>query len=183
MQCCVYVYFSLRDFSVCVCVCVHVHLHTLALSSSLCFEMWLYLVWDLKKAGKVITYLGIYINTILVYFVLFLHFMLFPVLSLALLLPFPFIHRCWPLFFLLFFLFAFFLLIYLIHPYFFPWPLLNRQILITSLDSFLYQLSTPSFLLPSTWPSHNPDIVSVQNFHSVFQPQLLSPPASATWFH
>ena len=56
----------------CACVCVRVHLHTLALSSSWCFEMCLYLVWDLKKAGKVIMSLGIYINTILVYFVLFL---------------------------------------------------------------------------------------------------------------
>ena len=74
--------------------------------------------------------------------------MLFPVLSLALLLPFPFIHCYWPLFFLFFFLFAFFLSIYLIHPYFFPWPLLNCQILITPLDSFLYQLSTPLFSCP-----------------------------------
>ena len=65
-------FFSPWLFCVCVCVCVHVHLHTLALSSSWCFEMCLYLVWDLKKAGKVITSLGIYLNTILVYFVLFL---------------------------------------------------------------------------------------------------------------
>lgn len=142
-----------------------------------CFDLMSHWVFRQKLPGMAFFFIS------LVYFVLFLHFMLFPVFSLALLLPFPFIHRCWPLFFLLFFLFAFFLLIYLIHPYFFPWPLLNRQILITPLHSFLYQLSTPSFLLPPTWPSHNPDIVSVQNFHSVFQPQLLSPPASATWFH
>ena len=110
-----------------------------------CFDLMSHWVFRQKLPGMAFLYFPHVLC-----FISTLYFFLFYFQSLALLCSFPF-HSATVIdlySFCFFFLFAFFLLIYLIHPYFFPWPLLNCQILITPLDSFLYQLSTPLFSCP-----------------------------------
>ena len=144
-----------------------------------CFDLMSHWVFRQKLPGMAFLYFPHVLC-----FISTLYFFLFYFQSLALLCSFPF-HSATviDLYSFCFFSFCIFSLDLFDSSLFFP--LTFTQLSNPHYSFGFFPLSTfhPSFLLPPTWPSHNPDIVSVQNFHSVFQPQLLSPPASATWFH